>query len=238
MVETDDETPAIDVSKLIFDWPGRRFGLDVPQFQVKSGETFLLLGESGSGKSTLLSLICGIITPAQGSVVIGGQDLARLTGARRDRFRAEGIGIIFQMFNLLPYATALDNILLPLRFAPARRARVAGPASEALDLCAALGLPAHLVSNAPASTLSVGQQQRVAVARAMIGAPPLVVADEPTSALDADTQGEFLDLLFEQARQAGSTLLMVSHDTRLAARFDRVGDLGDVAHRRHQESMV
>lgn len=189
----------------------------------------LLLGASGSGKSTLLSLICGIVAPRAGHVAVMGQDLARLRPVPRDRLRAERIGVIFQMFNLLPYATGLDNILLPLRFAPARRARCPDPRAEALRLARALGLSDDLMTATPASRLSVGQQQRVAVARALIGSPPLIVADEPSSALDRDAQSGFLDLLFTQIHAAGATLLMVSHDRSLAPRFDRVVELSDIA---------
>ncbi|PRY23721.1 putative ABC transport system ATP-binding protein [Aliiruegeria haliotis] len=212
-----------------FTWPGGAFGLAIDQFHVEQGEKLFLLGASGSGKSTLLSLICGIVTPQRGKVLIAGRDLAAESGASRDRLRAESIGIIFQMFNLLPYASGLDNIILPLRFAPGRRRRCGDARTEALRLSEALGVPAELVSGGPAATLSVGQQQRVAVARAMIGRPPIIVADEPTSALDASAQEDFLNLLFEQVGSAGATLIMVSHDDRLAGRFDRVVPLKDIA---------
>lgn len=135
--------------------------------------------------------------------------------------------MIFQQFNLLPFGSVLDNILLPLRFAPSRRGRVSDAPAEASDLCAALGLPDVL--SAKASMLSVGQQQRVAVARAMIGRPPIIIADEPTSALDATSQSAFLDLLFAQVQAHGTTLLMVSHDPRLGDRFDRVIAMQDIA---------
>lgn len=223
---------AIHLTGVGFDWPGQRFGLDVADFSVGEKETVLLLGESGSGKSTLLSLICGILTPQHGVVQVSGQNLGALSGARRDRFRADTIGIIFQMFNLLPYATALDNILVPLRFSSKRRARVGNPRQEAVALTAALGLPEALVTRGSASSLSVGQQQRVAVARAMIGSPQIVIADEPTSALDSDAQAEFLDLVFAQTRRADATLLMVSHDERLSDRFDRVIRLDQIATQR------
>ena len=185
-----------------------------------SGETVLLLGESGSGKSTLLSLICGTVTADTGLVSVDGCNLADLSGGQRDRYRAEHIGMIFQQFNLLPFGSVLDNILLPLRFAPARRHRAGDGRAEAAKLCGALGLPD--VSTEKAASLSVGQQQRVAVARALIGRPPVILADEPTSALDADSQLAFLELLFEQVKAHGTTLLMVSHDARLGDRFDRV----------------
>lgn len=187
-----------------------------------------MLGESGSGKSTLLSLLCGTVAPQSGSILIDDTDLAALSTAARDRFRAENIGIVFQQFNLLPFASVSDNILLPLRFAPSRRARVTDPGAEVQRLCTQLGLPAAS-ETARAGTLSVGQQQRVAVARALIGAPPLLVADEPTSALDMSTQGAFLDLLFAQADAQETSVLMVSHDPRLADRFDRTVQMADIA---------
>jgi putative ABC transport system ATP-binding protein len=220
--------PAVALTDVAFAWPGRGgFSLACPSFEMAPGESVLLLGASGSGKSTLLSLVCGIVAADTGSVTVDGTDLGRLGAGARDRFRAEKIGVIFQQFNLLPYARVADNILLPLRFAPERRARAGDAGSAAARLCAALGLPGDVLAT-QAGRLSVGQQQRVAVARALIGAPPLIVADEPTSALDAATQDTFLSLLFDQAGEAGSSLLMVSHDERLGARFDRVTRLEDI----------
>ncbi|WP_375228165.1 ABC transporter ATP-binding protein [Roseobacter sp. S98] len=222
--------PVLTLSGVVFGWPGRAgFSLSVPAFSLSAGEKVLLLGESGSGKSTLLSLICGTVQPEQGSVRIADTDISALSGGARDRFRAEQIGVIFQQFNLLPFGTVADNILLPLRFAPERRARAGDARQTAAELCDRLGLPKDVLQ-ARAGTLSVGQQQRVAVARALIGQPPLIIADEPTSALDADSQAAFLDLLFGQAAAQGSALLMVSHDARLAPRFDRALRIEDIAH--------
>lgn len=219
--------PALTLKDVHFRWPGRSsFGLSVPAFTLSTGESVLMIGESGSGKSTLLSLICGIVAADTGMVEVGGTDLSTLGAGARDRFRAEQIGVIFQQFNLLPYASVSDNIHLPLRFAPARRKRAGS--DEAGTLCKALGLPDGILGSV-AGRLSVGQQQRVAVARALIGHPPLIVADEPTSALDAATQDSFLGLLFDQLAATGSSLLMVSHDERLGARFDRVVRLADIA---------
>ena len=221
---------ALSLRDVQFVWPGKdAFALHCPAFDAARGETILLLGESGSGKSTLLSLICGIVPPAHGQIMVDGTDIAILSAGARDRFRATHIGVIFQQFNLLPYAQVLDNILLPLRFAPDRRARAGDPVAAATQLCRALGLGEGIIHR-KASTLSVGQQQRIAVARALIGAPPLIIADEPTSALDASARDAFLDLLFNQVRQAGSTLLMVSHDRRLASRFDRVTRIDKIIH--------
>lgn len=151
-----------------------------------------------------------------------------MSSAGRDKLRAENIGVIFQQFNLLPFASVADNIILPLRFAPERRKRAGPPRPAADALCRKLGLPDGVL-NLRASTLSVGQQQRVAVARALIGEPPLIIADEPTSALDEGSQNTFLDLLFDQVASTGSSLLMVSHDPRLAPRFDRVEQITDIA---------
>lgn len=219
--------PALILSDVAFRWPGRAsFGLSVPEFRMEQGESVLFLGESGSGKSTLLSLICGIVTADRGNVAVGGTDLSTLRAGARDRFRAEEIGVIFQQFNLLPYASVSDNILLPLRFAPHRRGRAADGDVE--RLCRALGLPEG-IETTKAGRLSVGQQQRVAVARALIGQPPLIVADEPTSALDAATQDTFLGLLFDRIGASGASLLMVSHDDRLGDRFDRVVRLEEIA---------
>lgn len=225
-----DTAPALALDGVAFRWAGRAaFGLRVSEFHIAKGERVLLLGESGSGKSTLLSLICGINAPDGGSIRVNGTEMSAMRPAARDRFRAEHIGIVFQQFNLLPYASPLDNILLPLRFAPERRARVGDARAAALTLTDALGLPREAVTAATADRLSVGQQQRVAVARALIGAPALIVADEPTSALDAASQANFLDLLFAQCAAAGSTLLMVSHDERLSPRFDRSVRMTDIA---------
>ncbi len=221
--------PALLLQDIRFAWPGRvGFTLRLPRFTLERGQSLLLLGESGSGKSTLLSLICGITLPQAGKVAVDGTDLTGLRASARDRFRAERIGVMFQQFNLLPYGSVLDNIRLPLRFAPDRRQRAGDAHQAAADLCRGLGLPEDLLTQ-PAGRLSVGQQQRVAAARALIGAPPLIVADEPTSALDADTQGAFLDLMFQQMQARDTALLMVSHDARLGDRFDQVLQLEDIA---------
>ena len=221
--------PILLLNDVRYRWPGRAsFKMHIPDLVLGSGETVLLLGESGSGKSTLLSLICGTNTAHSGCVSVAGTDIASLSPGKRDRFRAEQIGLIFQQFNLLPFARVRDNILLPLRFAPNRAGRVESPNIEAETLCRNLGLP-DAVMDVQAGRLSVGQQQRVAAARALIGTLPLIIADEPTSSLDAATQTAFLELLFAQSRAHGTTLLMVSHDARLAGQFDRVIKMDDIA---------
>ncbi|HJU30554.1 MAG TPA: ATP-binding cassette domain-containing protein [Hyphomicrobiaceae bacterium] len=221
------------MSGVRFAWPGRNpFSMTIDAFALPAGRRVLLIGPSGSGKSTFLGLICGIVAPQAGAIEVLGTDITRLPASARDGFRAEHCGIIFQMFNLLPYGTVLDNALLPLSFAPARRRRAtaAGRAEdEAVRLLTRLGLDPHLTRGPSAANLSVGQQQRVAAARALIGSPELIVADEPTSALDRNRQAAFLDLLFAEVAQAAATLIMVSHDETLVPRFDEVMRLDDIA---------
>ena len=224
-------TDAVNLRGVEYRWNTRdSFALSIGAFQIPRGEHLLLLGPSGSGKSTLLSLLTGIALAQAGSVEILGQRLDKLRSSGRDRFRAEHFGIIFQMFNLLPYGAVIDNVLLPLSFAPARRAHTmaaGGLESEAHRLLSALGLPAD-IGRQTAATLSVGQQQRVAAARALIGSPEIIVADEPTSALDDNRQQDFLDLLFGQVEATKATLIMVSHDQRLAQHFTRVVEFADI----------
>ena len=223
----------VQMSGLRFAWPGAQaFSISVEDFSLRAGERVLLIGPSGSGKSTFLSLLAGILIPDEGRLDVLGTDMKSLSRSARDRFRADHFGIIFQMFNLLPYASLLDNVALPLSFAKERRKRVeavGGADTEAKRLLAKLGLDAAALANAKAASLSVGQQQRVAAARALIGRPELIVADEPTSALDRDSQIAFLDLLSAETAAAGSTLVMVSHDQSLGTRFDRVLSLTDIA---------
>ena len=228
------ETPnVIRMSDVRFVWPGRdAFSLAVDAFSLPAAKRILLIGPSGSGKSTFLSLICGIVAPQTGKIDILGTDITKLAASARDGFRAEHFGIIFQIFNLLPYGTVIDNVLLPLSFAPIRRKRATtkGRAEdEAVRLLTCLGLEPHLTRGPSAANLSVGQQQRVAAARALIGSPEIIVADEPTSALDRNRQAAFLDLLFTQVSDAGATLIMVSHDETLAGRFDEVMRLETIA---------
>ena len=195
--------------------------LDIAELSIGGGEHAFLLGPSGSGKSTLLNLLAGISRPTRGEVRLLGQPVSQWRGSRRDQFRVDHIGLIFQQFNLLPYLTVLQNTLLPCRFSARRRRRAAadGDAHESAQrLLRGLGLAENLWHRR-ITALSVGQQQRVAAARALIGQPELIIADEPTSALDADSRDAFIRLLFEHARQ--STIVFVSHDRSLAPLFRR-----------------
>ena len=222
----------LEVDSLEYRWPGAQgFSLVVSRLALDAGERLLLVGPSGVGKSTLLALIAGIVVPRQGKVSLLGEDIARLSPSRRDRFRAEHMGVIFQMFNLLPYGSATDNVLLPLSFAPARKARIgdaAAQVAEARRLLGRLGLDPDGIGGKRAAELSVGQQQRVAAARALIGRPELIIADEPTSALDAETRDQFLGLVLAELAQSRASLLMVSHDAGLAPHFNRTVKLADI----------
>jgi putative ABC transport system ATP-binding protein len=222
----------IDAAALRFRWPGSRDDcLAIDRLHIGAGRSVFLHGPSGSGKSTLLGLLAGVLLPREGRISLLGRDWASLSGARRDAFRADHVGYIFQQFNLLPYLSVLDNVLLPCRFSALRRQRAEAAAGTARASAEALleqvALGAALWAR-PASHLSVGQQQRVAAARALIGQPELVIADEPTSALDAALRDSFMALLLQQCRDAGSTLVFVSHDERLAAQFDETLALAQV----------
>lgn len=202
-------------------WPGAASDcIVIDALDVPAGRKLFLHGESGCGKSTLLGLMAGVLVARQGSVSLLGQDWAALPAGRRDARRADHVGVIFQQFNLLPYLSVLHNVLLPCRFSGLRAQRCDGaPAAAAQTLLRHIGLPAELWGR-QAFTLSVGQQQRVAAARALIGRPELVLADEPSSALDAARRDDFMALLLRECDAAGSTLVFVSHDERLAAHFD------------------
>ncbi len=206
-----------------FAWPGQPDCLVIGNAAVNLKKQVFLHGPSGCGKSTLLALLGGILLPKSGTLEVLGTNPALLSGRERDRFRVDRIGFIFQQFNLIPYLDVLGNVLLPCRFSPRRAARAVerdGSAEDsARSILATMGMAGDVLRR-PAGRLSVGQQQRVAAARALIGQPELIIADEPTSALDADRQQDFLDLLQAECRAAGSTLIFVSHDQRLAARFD------------------
>jgi len=221
----------IDLSNLGFAWPGQPELLDIPDFQLLPGESLFLKGPSGSGKTTLLGLLGGVQQPDRGRVSLLGTDLGKLSSSARDHFRVDHTGYIFQQFNLLPFLPVLENVLLPCRFSTTRAQRASkrhGSIEQAAtQLLGHLGIRSELLSRR-ADALSIGQQQRVAAARALIGQPELVIADEPTSALDSDSREAFIQLLFAECREAGSSLLFVSHDQSLAPLFDRSVSLADL----------
>ena len=223
----------LEIEALRFAWPGAAADtLRIASLQVAAGETLFLHGPSGAGKSTLLGLLAGVLEPTDGEVRLLGVDWSSISAARRDARRAEHVGYIFQQFNLLPYLSVLDNVLLPCRFSGRRMAQATQDGSapaQARELLARMGLDSSLRQR-QAMQLSVGQQQRVAAARALIGRPELVIADEPTSALDTALRDGFMDLLLGECAASRSTLVFVSHDERLAARFDRRVSLAELNH--------
>lgn len=195
--------------------------LRIPEFSVVRGEELFLYGPSGTGKTTLLEILAGVLKPHQGNIKILGMDFAKLSAAERDSFRAEHMGYVFQSFNLIPYLSVQENIELPLHLSPARRARLGSVDTELVirALCGNLGIADLLGKKVGA--LSVGQQQRVAVARALLGKPDLLLADEPTSALDVDHRERFLKLMFELSELYGTTVVFVSHDRSMEKLFTR-----------------
>lgn len=222
------EGPAIHLSKLDFRWPGQSaLCISIPEFTAAAGERIFLHGPSGSGKSTLLSLLGGVAIPQQGAIHLLGTDLTHLSNAQRNQFRGDHIGFIFQQFNLVPWLSALDNVLLSATFSSLRRQRAGDLNKQAIRLFERLDLSSDLW-NKQASELSVGQQQRVAAARALLGRPEILIADEPTSSLDALRQEAFIELLLSEASAVNATLIFVSHDERLANHFDRKVALADI----------
>ena len=192
--------------------------LDIPLFAMGGGEQLAMLGRSGCGKTTLLHIIAGIGRPDEGQVLIDGQDITRLSEAARDRFRAAKIGYVFQTFNLLPGFSALENVMLGMSFVGRRP-----DASRATSLLERVGL-GHRLTHKP-SMLSVGEQQRVAVARSLANRPKLLLADEPTANVDAGNQRQIVELIRDTCRDEGVALLVVTHAREVASDFERVEHL-------------
>jgi putative ABC transport system ATP-binding protein len=221
-------TSAVELSALRFAYKKGRDVLAIDSLTIARGETVFLHGPSGSGKTTLLGLLAGVLQATSGSVRILGQDFSTMSGGARDAFRARHLGYVFQMFNLIPYLPVRENILLPVRLEPARRERLGGRSLDdaVRDIASQLDIAQYLDS--PISELSVGQQQRVAAARALMGSPEVVIADEPTSALDTDRRERFLKLLFASCEKAKTTLVFVSHDHTLMPLFSRTVELMEI----------
>ena len=216
----------LDLKNVCFSWKnsGREL-FNLPELLVKQHDHVFLQGPSGSGKSTLLALVGGILVSESGTLKVLGTEIKSLSSSARDSFRVDHIGFIFQLFNLLPYLSIEENVMLPLSFSKIRAKRAGrtkiDQVNEAHRLLKSLDLGEQLAEKSPVTELSVGQQQRVAAARALIGNPELIIADAPTSALDADLRHSFLELLFGECKKAGSTLLFVSHDSSLSELFKR-----------------
>jgi len=195
--------------------------LDIEEFVVGEAEEVVLIGESGCGKTTLLHIIAGISRPNSGEVRLDGIVTNVLTEAECDRYRAEKIGYVFQTFNLLPAFTALENVLLAMRFAGRHPDR-----QRALALLDRVGLSQRTTHRPP--MLSVGEQQRVALARALANSPRLILADEPTANVDTGNQQQVINLLREATREEGAALVMVTHSQQVAEQFDRVEHLMEI----------
>ncbi len=220
---------ALKVRDLRFSWDTRTADiLNIKNLDVPMGRSLFIHGPSGSGKSTLLNLLSGVLSVQHGTIQLLGQEFSSLRAAKRDKLRADHIGYIFQQFNLLPYLSVLDNVTLPTKISTQRRQGKTQHAraltEEAEHWLAQLQVPRSVFSQ-PVSRLSVGQQQRVAAARALIGSPEIIIADEPTSALDQQNIDNFMTVLTQQCRSIGSSLLFVSHDMQLAGFFDATYDL-------------
>ena len=217
MSTLENTTPAVHLSDVGFAFEqGEERVLDIPSWEIARSERVFLQGESGSGKSTLLSLLSGMFVPSSGQVSVLGTAVSSLSTRERDRFRAGNIGFVFQQFNLIPYLSVLDNILLAARFAETTGDSARARAEELL-IKVNLGVELH---DRPAGQLSIGQQQRVAIVRALINSPELLLVDEPTSALDHRNRDSFLELLTEILSESGCAMVFVSHDPEIGKYFD------------------
>ena len=221
--------PVLELQNVKFGYDRSETLIQIDELRIARGESVFLRGPSGSGKSTLLGLIGGVLNPREGRISICGTDMTSLSSGRRDKMRADHLGIIFQQLNLLPYLSIIQNVTLPCRFSTIRARRATNDTNGAVtetarNLIKDLGLDETFLERKVGS-LSIGQQQRVAVARALIGGPDLIVADEPTSALDSDNRDRFIELLDTQRKRFECSLLFVSHDLSLAKHFDRSIDL-------------
>ena len=202
----------------------QRIILDIPSWSMKQGTSVFLHGESGSGKSTLLNLLSGMLVSKAGEITIAGTSLQKLNSRQRDRFRAEHIGVVFQQFNLIPYLSVMDNVLLAANFASGLSPEIE---QKAKDLFAQVNLPESLYQQ-KAMSLSIGQQQRVAIVRALLNTPDLLLVDEPTSALDANNRDAFIRLLLSVVSKNSTSLVFVSHDLSLASYFDETVELSSI----------
>jgi putative ABC transport system ATP-binding protein len=230
---------SISLEDVKYRWgPHQRLTLDIDALKVQSGERVFLHGASGSGKSTLLNILAGVLVPEHGEVRCLAREINKLGNRERDRFRADHVGMIFQQFNLVPYLSVIENVLLPCHFSARRHDNAAAggsAADEAQQLLDQLDLSDD-ISARTVTQLSVGQQQRVAVARALIGKPELIIADEPTSALDADRRARFLELLLGKCQVLGATLFYVSHDLSLRSHFTRCVSMSELNRASQEEA--
>ena len=216
---------AINLSNVCFSYPEQANVpiLNIPAWSLGEGEDAFIYGPSGGGKSTLLGLLSGVLSATQGKVTVLGQALNNMSPRQRDKFRANHIGYVFQQFNLIPYLDAIDNIRLASYFAKSNRSLD----NDIQTLLTTLNFPEQ-DWNKPVRNLSIGQQQRIAIARALINKPQILIADEPTSSLDQANRDNFMSLLMSIVKQHKITLLFVSHDMSLSHYFSRVESLNEI----------
>ncbi len=212
----------LEVEKLKFNWEKKNsFNLNISKLVIKNNEKVVLLGESGSGKSTLLNLISGIVSPNVGKILINGVQITSLSAKKRDAFRNNNLGVIFQKFNIIHYLSPISNILLPCYFSSIKKNTIDFYKYRAVDLGKSLSIEKNILFQKNSKDLSVGEQQRVAIIRALINFPKIILADEPTSSLDKKNKNKFLNLLFKICKQEKTALLMVTHDNSITKYFDK-----------------